>query len=61
MRNSVQMLIPLVYLKLWELQFDESVRRKIPESGSVKSRHVGISELNGMFEREDEQTFKYEM
>lgn len=61
MRNPVQMLIPLVYLKLWELQFDESVRRKIPEGGSVKSHPVGISELNGMFESEDEQTFKYEM
>lgn len=45
-------------LKLWKV--DGGVRRKIPEGNCFKSNHSGISKLN-LFEREDEQTFIYEM
>lgn len=60
MWNSVQTLIPLVYLKL-KTGVDGSLRRKVPEGSSFKSNHLGISKLNDLCEREDEQTFTYEM
>lgn len=47
-------------LKTVKTAVDGGVRRKIPGGNSFKSNHSGISKLN-LSEREDEQTFTYEM
>lgn len=48
-------------LKTVKTTVDGSIRRKKTEGSSFKSNHLGISKPNNLFEREDEQTFTYEM